>query len=124
MNNPEQYLHDKRVADSMGVTGILALMEENRKQAAIIKRQQEELAIAAELLEAEKAAHNYDNVQAGLGFEIHEARHKETEAVLEELRNFVRYTFPLQDPSDIRYANRDAEILISKWESSEESADS
>lgn len=91
---------------------------------AIIKRQQEELAIAAELLEAEKAAHNYDNVQAGLGFETHEQRHKETEAALEELRNFVRYTFPLQDPSDIRYANRDAEILISKWEATEESADS
>lgn len=39
----------------------------------------------------------------------------ELEAALDEARNFVRYTFPLRDPSDIRYGNKDAEVLLTKW---------
>jgi hypothetical protein len=43
----------------------------------------------------------------------------ELEAALQEVRQFVRYTFPLQDPSDIRYGNRDAAILLAQWGNSE-----
>jgi hypothetical protein len=40
-----------------------------------------------------------------------------------KLKQFIRYTFPLQDPSDIRYANKDAQIFIALWEAEKQKAE-